>query len=200
MTLVATPRAVLFDLGGVLLPFDREQRVGAIVERTGKPADAVRTFMASDLHRRLDSGEANEFDLAAAFSAFSGRHISPVEAIDLITSVFEAPNDELWALVETLRARFVVGGFSDNPALVRQVFPQDAWLEPLFLSCEIHACKPSAEAFAAVEAGLGLPPGEILFIDDMPANVDAALDRGWDAIRFVSNDRLLADLAARGLP
>jgi HAD superfamily hydrolase (TIGR01509 family) len=79
------------------------------------------------------------------------------------------------------------------------VFPPDAWLEPLFLSCEIRACKPSPEAFAAVEASLGLPPGEILFIDDTAANVEAARARGWDAILFASNAALASDLAARGL-
>jgi putative hydrolase of the HAD superfamily len=193
------PRAILFDLGGVLLPFDREKRVAVIAERTGKPPDDVRAFMALDLHRRLDSGEADEIDLAAALSDFAGAPIGAVEATRLILSVFEPPNDDLWALADRLRARAVVGGFSDNPALVRQVFPPDAWLEPLFLSCEIRACKPSPEAFAAVEASLGLPPGEILFIDDTAANVEAARARGWDAILFASNAALASDLAARGL-
>ena len=36
---MAAPRAILFDLGGVLLPFDRERRVRVIAERTGKPAN-----------------------------------------------------------------------------------------------------------------------------------------------------------------
>ena len=194
------PRAVLFDLGGVLLPFDRERRVAVIAERTGKPAEAVRGFMASDIHRRMDSGEANEFDLAAALSEFAGGRIDAVEACDLIASVFEPPNGELWDLVDALRARAVVGGFSDNPGLVRQVFPPHTFLEPLFLSCEIGACKPSPEAFAAVEAGLGLPAGEILLIDDTAANIAAARMRGWDAILFTSNAALLSDLSQRGLP
>ncbi len=197
---MATPRAILFDLGGVLLPFEREQRVAVIAERTGKAAEAVRGFMASDLHRRLDSGEADEFDLAAALSDFAGRPIGPVEATQLILSVFEPPNDELWRLADVLRERAIVGGFSDNPTLVRQVFPPDADLDPLFFSSEIRACKPSPEAFAAVEAGLGMAGGDILFIDDTAANIQAALARGWDAILFASNGALMAELAARGLP
>jgi HAD superfamily hydrolase (TIGR01509 family) len=80
------------------------------------------------------------------------------------------------------------------------VFPQGAYLKPMFFSAELRACKPSPEAFDAVEAGLSLPPAEILFIDDAAANVEAALARGWDAVRFTDNARLIADLAARGLP
>lgn len=193
-------RAVLFDLGGVLLPFDRERRVAAIVARTGAEPETARVFMARDIHRRLDTGDANEFDLAAEFSDFFGVRVGPVEAGDLIASVFEPPNDGLWELADRLRSRVIVGGFSDNPSLVRQVFPPQAFLEPLFLSCEIGACKPSAEAFAAVERALGLAGGDILFIDDTEANVTAAQSRGWDAIRFTSNAALVADLAARGLP
>jgi FMN phosphatase YigB (HAD superfamily) len=195
-----TTRAVLFDLGGVLLPFDRERRVAAISARTGASPDAVRAFMALDLHHRLDTGEASEFDLAEEFSAFFGVRVSPVEASDLVASVFEAPNEALWELAGLLRSRVVVGGFSDNPNLVLQAFPPGGFLDPLFLSGEIRACKPSAEAFAAVEAGLRMAPRQILFIDDTPANVAAALERGWDAILFTSNAALIADLAARGLP
>src|ERR1700761_1621932 len=93
-----SPRAILFDLGGVLLPFDRDQRIAAIAGRFGCTAEAARAFMASDIHRRLDAGEAHEFDLAEAFSAHFGRHVSPVTAVDLVLSVFEEPNHELWDL------------------------------------------------------------------------------------------------------
>jgi FMN phosphatase YigB (HAD superfamily) len=170
-----------------------------IAERTGKSAQAVRDFMALDLHRQLDGGEADELDLARALSEFAGRRIDPAEACELLVSVFEAPNHELWRLTDALRRRAVVGGFSDNPALVRQVFPPGGFLDPLFLSCEIGACKPAAEGFTAVEAGLGMKPDEILFIDDTAANVDAALVRGWDAILYTSNAGLTAELDARGL-
>ena len=193
-------RAVLFDLGGVLLPFDRERRIAAITARTGATAAAARAFMALDLHRRLDLGEASDFDLAAEFAAFFGLRVSPLEAADLLCSVFEPPNHELWALAARLRRRAVVGGFSDNPSLVVQVFPEGAFLEPLFLSCEIGACKPSDAAFAAVEAALGMAAQQILFIDDTLANVEAARLRGWDAIHFTANAQLTAELALRGLP
>ncbi|HWF75913.1 MAG TPA: HAD family phosphatase [Caulobacteraceae bacterium] len=196
----STIRAVLFDLGGVLLPFDRERRVAALTARFGCPAATARAFMALDLHRRLDLGEATELDLAAEFTAFFGVRVSPVEAIDLVTSAFETPNHELWELAARLRRRAVVGGFSDNPSLVVQMFPPDGFLEPMFFSSELRACKPAPEAFAAVEAGLGLPPAAILFIDDSPANVAAAIARGWDAIHFTGNAELTAELARRGLP
>lgn len=193
------PAAILFDLGGVLLPFDRERRVRAIAGRTGAAPEAVRAFIAGDLHRRLDSGEADEHDLAAALSALAGRAIAPDEACELILSVFEPPNVALWALAASLRDRFIVGGFSDNPAFVRRVFPADADLDPMFWSSELGLTKPSPEAFAAVQARLGLPPAAILFIDDSLANIEQARRMGWDGVVFASNHQLAAELAARGI-
>lgn len=182
------------------MPFDRERRVHAIAGSTGKTAEAVRAFMATEIHRRLDSGDADVGDLADELSAFAGRTVSPDEACRLILSVFEAPNGELWALTGQLAKTVVVGGFSDNPAFVTRVFPQGGRLNPLFLSCELKLCKPSKQAFETVAARLGVGPAEILFIDDTAANVEQARGMGWDAIQFVSNAALLADLANRGLP
>jgi FMN phosphatase YigB (HAD superfamily) len=194
---VTTTRAVLFDLGGVLLPFDQERRVRAIAERTGAEPGAVRAFMASDIHHRLDRGEADQHGLAAAFSGLAGRDVAPSEARELILSVFEAPNARLWALAKGLRDRFIVGGFSDNPAFVQGVFPAGAWLDPMFWSSELQLTKRSPEAYAVVQAQLGLTPETILFIDDTLANVEQARRMGWEAIGFVSNDKLFAELAAR---
>jgi FMN phosphatase YigB (HAD superfamily) len=192
-------RAILFDLGGVLLPFDRERRIAAMVERLGVTADAARAFMASDIHRRLDLGQADEPALADAVSALAGRAIAPDEARDLVLSVFGAPNAELWDIAAVLRARVITGGFSDNPAFVRRMFPPGAELEPMIWSSEIGWMKPSPEAFLAAQARLGLPAEAIFFIDDSLANIDQARRMRWDAVAFASNDQVLAELAARGL-
>jgi FMN phosphatase YigB (HAD superfamily) len=196
---MAKPQVVLFDLGGVLLPFDQERRIATLVERFGCPAEVARAFMEDGIHWRLSLGEANEFDLADAFSAAFGCRVAPVEATDLLLSVFETPNHELWDLVGRLRRSAVVGGFSDNPSFVDQLFPMNAFLDPMFFSSELRAFKPSDEAFAAVEAELRVAPGRILFVDDAAANVDAARARGWEAIHFTGNAALAAELAARRL-
>ena len=194
------PAAVLFDLGGVLLPFDRERRVAAIVSQLGVEADDVRELFDGPLPRRVDLGEADEGDFTAAFADMSGRPITPATARALILSVFEAPNDELWRIAAELRRRVIVGGFSDNPAFVAELFPDGALLEPMIFSCDIGAMKPSDAAFAAAEARLGVGGDAVLFIDDGLANVAAARRRGWDAILFTDNAALVAELAARGLP
>jgi len=196
---VTPPAAILFDLGGVLLPFDQERRVAAVCAGLRVDANAVRGLFAGDLPRRMDLGQADEGDFAAAFSELAGRPVSVETARDLILTVFEAPNEPLWRIVTDLRETVVVGGFSDNPAFVAARFPPGAVLDPMIFSAEIGAAKPSAAAFAAAEGRLGCSSGAILFIDDSAANIAAARRRGWDAIRFLSNDQVTAELAERGL-
>jgi FMN phosphatase YigB (HAD superfamily) len=194
-----TAAAILFDLGGVLLPFDRERRVTAIVDKLGVSEDAVRDMFAGKLPHLMDLGRVDESDFAIAFSEMAERPVSSATARELLLSVFEAPNGALWRVAGDLRAKAVVGGFSDNPAFVAALFPPGAVLEPMIFSAEIGAAKPSDAAFAAAEARLGCSGGDILFIDDSAANVEAARRRGWDAIQFLSNDKVMAGLAERGL-
>ncbi|HUO11408.1 MAG TPA: hypothetical protein VMU37_01505 [Caulobacteraceae bacterium] len=189
---------VLFDLGGVLLPFDPERRVRVVAEALSLDTVAARAALGDELFARLDRGEDDLGAFATAFSAASGRKVGVDEARALILSVFEPPDGRLWTLAAALSHRLPVGGFSDNPAFVREVFPSDATLEPMFWSSELRATKAEDAAFAMVEARLGLAPTAILFIDDSLGNVERARRRGWDAIRYSGYERLLWDLTERG--
>ena len=195
----ARPKVVLFDLGGVLLPFDRERRVAAIVEELGIEADAAHALVGEEFATRLDLGTADERELAAAMTDACGRPVNATEARRLLLSVFEPPNMALWSRAQRLRAQVKVGALSDNPACVREVLPAEGGLDELFLSCELGLAKPAPAVFAEVTRRLAVAPEEILFVDDNPANVEAARAAGWDAVVYVSNDQLDADLVARGL-
>jgi len=196
---VSGPEVVLFDLGGVLLPFDRERRVRTLTRALKVTPEAARAFMESELHARLDLGRATEAELTSAMSELAGFAVPPDAARALLLSVFEAPNEALWSLAGELAGKVRVGGFSDNPTFVREIFPEGRDLDPMFWSAELGVSKTDARAFAAVEARLGLDPGAILLIDDTQANVVLARDLGWDAIHYRANGQLIGELAERGL-
>jgi HAD superfamily hydrolase (TIGR01509 family) len=195
---MAATEIILFDLGGVLLPFDPDRRVRAMVQALGIAPEAARAFMASDVHARLDVGEATAAEAASALSKVAGRAVTPAETQALILSVFEPPNLVLWDVVAALRQRIAVGGFSDNPAFVRELFPPGAVLKPMFWSAELGLSKSGPQAFAAVTKRLGCRPEAILFVDDSAANITRARAAGWEAIQFFSNDQLIEELSGRG--
>jgi len=57
-------------------------------------------------------------------------------------------------------------------------------LDHLFASHLIGQRKPDGAIYEHVERAVGVPGGAILFFDDTEANVDAALRRGWHAVRI----------------
>jgi putative hydrolase of the HAD superfamily len=57
-------------------------------------------------------------------------------------------------------------------------------------SAAIGHCKPASEFFHSVASTVGLPPKDLLLIDDAEENVRAAVKSGWCAVRWTGRDRL----------
>lgn len=71
--------------------------------------------------------------------------------------------------------------FSNAPVEVAAAIDRLGWLEPFerrFYSCHLRAVKPEAAAYSQVLAGLKAQPEQVVFFDDRPANVAAAIDLG----------------------
>jgi len=69
---------------------------------------------------------------------------------------------------EARRARYIM-----NEAGMQDV------VDGVFASGEMGVMKPDAAFFIQIEEALGLDPAEILLIDDLERNTDAADKRGW---------------------
>jgi len=66
-----------------------------------------------------------------------------------------------------------------------------------FLSYQLKALKPEPEIFARVAMQIPFPPGEVLYVDDLTENVDAARAAGFMGHQFIGVDdieQLFADL------
>jgi hypothetical protein len=111
-------RVVIFDLGGVLLPFNRQRRVGAMVTALGLTSADVVRFLTSGVTEELDRGECDLEASAARMSAYAKRPVTAAEAKQLWLSVFEEPNIELWNAVAQLRGYARTYALSDNPVFV----------------------------------------------------------------------------------
>ena len=189
---------LVFDLGGVLLPFDPERRVIAMANALGLAHADVLRFLTSGVAEELDLGACELAASAARMAMLAGRPVTPALAKDLWLSVFETPNLALWDLVARLRVRTRTYALSDNPSFVSDVFPRQDAFDRVFWSAEFGMTKPASEIFAKISYETTTAPADITFIDDSAANVEAARACGWDALLFASNAQLLNDLARRG--
>lgn len=66
----------------------------------------------------------------------------------------------------------------------------------LHYSAAYGSAKPAAAFFEAVVAKSGYPPGDLMLIDDYPANVESARECGWQA-RLWTGEETLAMVLAR---
>lgn len=71
--------------------------------------------------------------------------------------------------------------------------------EDVVVSGDEKLIKPDRRIYDVLTHRNGLVPGECLFIDDSPKNVDGAQDAGWQAVHFTGAQALRASLEARGL-
>jgi putative hydrolase of the HAD superfamily len=86
--------------------------------------------------------------------------------------------------------------FADHLA---SAHPLHEWFESGLFSGRVKHIKPGAEIFQLAEQQFGARPEEMLFLDDHPANVDAVLNRGWQAILFTDAAAARRQLVERGL-
>jgi HAD superfamily hydrolase (TIGR01509 family) len=73
------------------------------------------------------------------------------------------------------------------------------WFDSGVFSSQVRLVKPEPAMFQEARRRFGVPPGELLLVDDFALNVKAARALGWHAIHFLSADQLEAELVSRGL-
>jgi HAD superfamily hydrolase (TIGR01509 family) len=194
-------QALIFDVGGVIIPHDQDALYARLAARCRAP-DALERIAAGgddprwatgeitieELHRRL----ADELRYGGAWDEFVEdfcAHLSLDEEMLAFVArlarsrrvfLFSNTNEVHWARVERLTG----GRIGDFEA---------------YLSHQIGAAKPDLDAFARVAERSGVEPGRCLFIDDNPANVDAARRAGFQAERFTTQAALVAQLARHGV-
>jgi putative hydrolase of the HAD superfamily len=188
--------AIFFDLGGVIVDFDHRTIAHGLL---GAEAGA-RALSSEEVHRWL-------FDRTTGLnSAFNAGRISPAEFHEAIcrkfglTLPFEpfvqiwsnifSENQQVSRMIHELAGSFPLFLISNTDPLhfeyivrryaVLQKF--EAWI----LSYEVGACKPDEKIFVAASERAGVPPDRSVFIDDIPAYVEAAQSLGFHAIHYTS--------------
>jgi len=195
---------VLFDLGGVVCPFDQPSRLATLAADCGLAPDEVdRRIWGAGLARAFDAGDYTSEQWYLAVRDRLGLHMDFARFVEVVLAALTT-DEAVLTLVDEVRARRPTALLTDNPPLLRDAmatrFPAVARrFDPMLFSCDLRALKPSPEAFHAALARLGERAERVLFIDDTEANAAAARALGMDAIHFTGADALRAALVERGL-
>jgi 2-haloacid dehalogenase len=200
------PRAVVFDLGNVLIDWDPHPAIAAAVGD-----DEAARFLASDdfdfsaWNHEQDSGRAFEESEQAAVERVPHwrEHILAYRA-----NFDRSLIGEIAATVEVLRDLHAAGvrllaltnWSAELFPVARGRFEFLQLFEDILVSGEERLAKPDPRIFELLAQRSGQPLGECVFVDDKPENVEAARVAGLDGIVFVDDGTLREQLRKRGLP
>jgi putative hydrolase of the HAD superfamily len=218
-------RGLLLDVGGVvILPAPalvnalarHEPRLVPVLEPLGGiggPGDDLwRRMLASEVTERAYWAQRSA-EIGSALgerSDVSGR-ATVQDTRSLMRWLYAGPQEE-WLQPEVIQLmRDVKAAGIPLGALTNDMadFHGQEWVDQQFWvklfdvvldASHTGVLKPDPRAFAAGAAALGLPPRDVVYLDDMPWNVEAGLAAGLQAIRVLPEAPGLAvELARRRL-
>lgn len=196
-------KAFLFDIGRVLLNFDFQRAAMQMQAHSPCSADVIWKQVES-LHVPLETGLiSTEAFVSQAMSAIEYRGTADQFAASFC-DIFTR-NDSMWQLVKRLRHQFPLYLFSNTSELHWQYlqahFPEFAWFTDGVFSMRARAMKPDRAIYEAAHQLLAVPPEEVFYLDDLPANIAAGQAFGFQTHLYSATDhaQLLAALEVRGL-
>ena len=194
--------AVVFDFGGVMTTSTMPQRVMALAKEKG--IDWSVFVDGFDAHRLdYDAGRITLEELYARIWADAGLSVSDETAAAFIRADNESwchRNERTLEWMKSLKGRGFKIGILTNmaPKFARERFRSRfadfiELADAMVISGDEGIVKPQREIYDLLRSRIGLPAGELCFIDDVEKNVDGARAAGWNAIRFFTNDQVAAD-------
>lgn len=197
-------KAILFDLGNVIVPLDFPRGYRALEARCGVPAAEIpKRIGRTDLVKRYETGQMESHEFVAALCREVGLEASVDEFRELWSAIFLPHTLVSEAWVERLAARNRVVLLSNTNGLhfdyIAEHYPILRHIERRVLSYEVGAAKPSSRIYQAAIQAAGCEPGECFFTDDVPVFVEGARKAGIDAEVFEGEGRLQEQLAGRGV-
>ena len=197
-------KSLIFDLGGVIVPFDIKRGYAKIAPLCNCPPAEIPTRVRStDLVRRFECGRLSSEDFVRELSGLLEMRTSYAEFCDLWNAIFlpEALVPE--SLVSELASRYRLLALSNtNPihfSTLTAKYPLLRHFHDYVLSYEVGALKPAPEIYQAAIARSGCAAGECFFTDDILINVEGARAQGMDAVQFHSATQIESELRARGI-
>lgn len=194
-----TIRAVIWDLGGVLLrtkdPTHRE-RLAKRLDMTRKDLEDV--VFASESGNRAQLGE---IQVKEHWELLSQRLDLPPGTIQEFQKEFWGGDfldvllvDKIRSLHRQYKTALLSNAFSDLRHFVTQVWEFSDAFDEMIISAEVGMVKPDPRIYRLVLERLDITAPEAVFIDDFAENVEGARAVNMNAIHFLNPLQALADL------
>jgi len=198
-------RAVVSDLGRVVLWFDNAIFLRRLAERSGRSFDDVKAAVHGDLEliRRFDGGAVTPAAFHARVMEIAGADIPYGEFYEIYNDIFSLNRPAVDVLARVKAAGYGALLLSNTDperfAFVRRRFPEIMFFDHYVLSYELKLLKPDPAIYLEAARRAGCVPSECVFIDDMEDNVKGAVEAGLAGVVYLPETDLAAELRKLGL-
>ena len=197
------PAIVLFDLGGVLINWDGANGLRELLGDEFSPEAARKFWLESPSVRNFESGRSTRDEFARKAVEELNLSMSPDEWFRQFFGWDRGPFPGSLELLSALESKCELGCLSNNNELhwsqIKDQWGFGRFFRYQYLSHEIGMIKPDPEIFEYVLRDLGVPPEQVLYLDDNPECIDAALKFNFRAEKAQGLSEVSQVLSSEGL-
>ena len=199
-------KAIVFDIGGVLIGLDLGRCIHAFQEILGfdRITQLLDPYHQKGIYGEMEGGLIGADTFRTLVLAESRPGCTKADVDRCMAALITGMEPDTVETVKKLSARYPLYLLSNNNPIAMRLILQmfrDYGIDPettfrdQFISCEMCLLKPSRSIYEESVRRIGLPAGDILFIDDNETNVMAAREAGLQARLYVPGTHLSTLLA-----
>lgn len=188
-------KAIIFDMGGVLVDLDIEDCKRAFKDTLGYNDidQIIDACHQKGIYGDLEEGILSAEEFRSIVLAGSRPGSTPEMVDEAMSHILTGIQPYKVEMLKKLAREYDLYMLSNNNAIClpysRGMFseagiPLESIFKKCFFSFEMKALKPSASFYKAVVEQIGLPADEMFFIDDSQRNVDGSIAAGLPAVYY----------------
>lgn len=199
-------KAVIFDLGNVLVDFDHRPAAKKIALYTNKtPQQIYDIFFDSAVTGLFEEGKISPADFFREVKKILSLNLEFEEFLPIWNGIFflSEKNRLVYQLAQCLKGRYKLALLSNINILhfeyLKKEFPVFGLFDHIFASYALKLRKPQKEIYQQVLRALGSLPQETFYTDDRPELIAGANALGIRGFVFTGIEELKENLKASGV-
>jgi putative hydrolase of the HAD superfamily len=197
-------KAIIFDLGRVIVPFDFGRGYAQLAKLGGIPAgDISKRIGQTDLVQRFECGKIAPGDFVKDLATHLNIEVDHDRFCEIWNSIFLPetliPEDLLIALKKRHRLVLLSNTNHIHFEGILENYPLLGQFDDFVLSYKVGFMKPAPEIYDAAVKAAQCQPEECFFTDDIAEYVAGAKRAGIDAVQFRSAAQIEEELRRRGV-
>lgn len=199
-------KAVIFDLGNVLIDFDYYIAINRLLSFTDKtPAQIFELFFDSKLTSSFEEAGISPEDFFLRVKEALGLKLDYAGFLPIWNEIFflSPKNERVYKLAKRLEKNYPLALVTNINVLhldyIRKKFPVLGPFRNITASCEVRSTKPSPVIYKKALESLGVEPKDAFYTDDRPELIEGARRLGINGFVFEGIDKLQQDLVDSGI-